>query len=104
MLDSADVFNAIAAPPRRAMLRLLADNDLPAKQLAEHFNMSFSAVSQHLSVLKDAGLVESRKDGKQRIYSLCPEPLQSVSEWIAYYEPFWLDRLSRLGKYLDENP
>ena len=72
--------------------------------LAESFSMTLSAVSQHLSVLKQAGLVVDRRLGKQRIYRLNPQPLRQVSEWLQTYEPFWTERLTELGDYLEENP
>ena len=99
-----DVFAAIAAPPRRAMLAMLAKKETPVMELAESFDMTLSAVSQHLTVLRQAGLVNQRKQGKQRIYSLNPEPLRLVEEWLTFYEPFWAGRLSQLGQYLDEAP
>lgn len=99
----ADVFAAIASEPRRALLDRLSAGDTPVSELAESMNMSLSAVSQHLSVLKDAHLVETIKAGKQRIYRLRPEPLQHVNDWLARYEPFWQDKLQELGKVLEEN-
>jgi len=97
-----DVFSAIAAPARRAMLQMLAHRETPVMELAESFNMTLSAVSQHLTVLRQAGLVTQRKDGRQRLYKLNPQPLQVVSEWLGFYEPFWNDKLGQLGSYLDE--
>ncbi len=97
-----EVFSAISAPARREMLRLLATRDTPVSEMAESFEMSLSAVSQHLSILKDAGLVIQMKAGRQRIYRLNPEPLQAVSDWLSFYEPFWKQRLAELGSYLDE--
>ena len=100
--QSEDVFSAIAAPSRRAMLRMLAGREVPVMELAESFEMTLSAVSQHLTILKQAGLVTVRKDGRQRLYQLNPEPLREVSKWLDFYEPFWTDKLGRLGQYLDE--
>jgi DNA-binding transcriptional ArsR family regulator len=99
--DDADVFHAIADPNRRQLLDLLAAGDLPAQDLADRFEISFAAVSQHLKVLRDAGLVSRRADGRQRIYSLTPDRLRIVAEWTARYRGFWESRLKGLGKYLD---
>jgi DNA-binding transcriptional ArsR family regulator len=99
--SEVDVFHAIADPNRRYLLDLLAAGDLPAQELANRFEISFAAVSQHLKVLRDAGLVSRRADGRQRIYSLTPEPLRAVAEWTASYRKFWESRLKRLGEYLD---
>jgi DNA-binding transcriptional ArsR family regulator len=101
---SADIFQAIADSTRRAILDRLRDGEQPVKQLAEPFNMSMPAISQHLQVLCEAGLVQVRKEGRQRLYRLNPEPLKEVSEWVNPYEQFWQEKLDALGKYLEENP
>lgn len=101
---STDIFQAIADPTRRALLDRLRDGEQPVKQLAEPFNMSLPAISQHLQILCEAGLVEVRKAGRQRLYRLNPEPLKEVSDWITHYEQFWQEKLDALGKYLEENP
>jgi len=100
----ADVFAAISAPARREIIARLSAGEMPVTQLAESFPMTLSAISQHLGVLKDAGLVSQRKEGRQRIYSLNAEPRREVSDWIGRYEPYWTDRLAKLGRYLEENP
>jgi DNA-binding transcriptional ArsR family regulator len=99
-----DVFAAIAAPTRRAILQRLAHREMPVLELAETFDMTLSAVSQHLGILRDAGLVSQTKAGRQRIYRLNPEPLRTVAEWVQAYEPFWNDKLAALGEYLEKNP
>ncbi len=99
---ATDVFHAIADPHRRQLLDLLAAGELPAQELADRFAISFAAISQHLRVLREAGLVARRAEGRQRIYSLTPEPLQQVAEWTAGYRKFWPSRLKLLGAYLDE--
>lgn len=100
---SADVFQAIADPTRRAILDQLRQGEQPFKQLAFPFAMSLPAVSQHLSVLCEAGLVQQRRAGRQRFYRLNPEPLQQVSDWVRHYEPFWQEKLDALGDYLEDN-
>ncbi|HEY9600165.1 MAG TPA: metalloregulator ArsR/SmtB family transcription factor [Allocoleopsis sp.] len=101
---SADIFQAIADPTRRAILDRLRDGEQAVKQLAEPFEMSMPAISQHLQVLCDVGLVTQRKVGRQRLYRLNPEPLREVSDWVNPYERFWQEKLDILGKYLEENP
>lgn len=103
-LASADVFRAISDPTRRAVLDRLAAGELGVGEIASAFDSTLSAISQHLKVLLDTGLVTQRREGRQRIYALNPEPLREVSEWVTQYERFWTQRLDRLGKYLDENP
>ena len=101
---SGDVFNAIAHPVRRSLLDSLADGEQPVNQLARRYRVSRPAVSQHLRILLDADLVESRRDGRTVRYALRADRLAEVQEWISKYERFWLRRLSRLGQYLDRTP
>ncbi len=96
------VFHAVADPNRRRMLDLLAEGESPAQELAARFDISFAAVSQHLKVLHEAGLVSRRAAGRQRIYRLEADRLRIIEQWTARYQRFWRERLDRLGKYLDE--
>ncbi|HVW01897.1 MAG TPA: metalloregulator ArsR/SmtB family transcription factor [Planctomycetaceae bacterium] len=95
-----DVFGAISHPARRRMLDLLVDTDLPVNTIAGHFEMSRPAVSQHLRILLDAGLVTEQRHGRERRYHLVPQRLGPVREWIAHYERFWDERLGRLQQLL----
>jgi DNA-binding transcriptional ArsR family regulator len=95
-----DVFGAISHPARRHMLDLLAESDRSVGALAGHFRMSRPAVSQHLRVLLDAGLVTERRHGRERRYHLVPDRLGPVREWLAHYERFWDDHLRRLQEHL----
>jgi DNA-binding transcriptional ArsR family regulator len=97
-----EVFHAIADPNRRQLLDILAEGDLPARELARHFKISFAAISQHLKVLHDAGLVTRRAEGRQRIYSLNPLQLREVDDWTASYRRFWQGRLKQLRVFLDK--
>lgn len=97
-----DVFGAISHPARRRMLDLLAQADHSVGALAAHFDMSRPAVSQHLRVLLDAGLVTEQRHGRERHYHLVPDRLGPVREWVAQYERFWDERLGRLQKLLSE--
>lgn len=100
--EPADVFTAIAAPVRRAILFQLAQKEAPVQQLAKSFDMTLPAVSQHLAVLKHVGLVKVKKQGQQRIYQLNPKPLKDVADWVQTYEKFWNNKLNALGVYLGE--
>jgi DNA-binding transcriptional ArsR family regulator len=98
---TADVYQAIADPTRRRILDLLAERERPVTELAAPFAMSRPAVSQHLRVLLQAGLVSERRAGRRRLYRLRPAPLQDVDGWLSTYRKFWRSRLDALGEYLD---
>ena len=95
-----DPFVAIADPTRRAILERLAAGDLPVSDLAAPFRMSRPAISQHLRVLRLAGLVRERRLGRERRYSLEAQRLREVHDWVARYERFWAGKLQALGEYL----
>ncbi len=98
----ADVFGAISHPARRRMLDLLVEADRSVNTIAGQFQMSRPAVSQHLRILLDAGLVTEQRHGRERRYHLVPEGLGLVREWIAHYERFWDDHLQRLQDLLSK--
>ena len=96
-----DVFEAISHPARRRMLDLLADNGAaPVHTLAANFTMSRPAVSQHLRVLLDAGLVAEHRHGRERRYRCVPTNLETVRDWVVRYERFWDHNFDRLGRFL----
>lgn len=99
----SDVFQAIANPARRALLDRLRKGEQPVNALAEPFAMTLPGVSQQLRVLRRAGLVKERRQGRQRYYRLNPEPLKEVRNWMRMYERFWSGKLERLGDYLDKH-
>ena len=84
---------AIAAPRRREILRLVRDGELSAGAIAAHFDVTRPAVSQHLGVLKEAGLVSERRNGTRRLYRARP---QGLDELRAFLEDFWDERLDAL--------
>jgi DNA-binding transcriptional ArsR family regulator len=95
-----DVFGAISHPARRRMLDLLAQDDRSVNTIAGHFEMSRPAVSQHLRVLLEAGLVTERRHGRERRYHFVAERLAPVRDWVKQYEVFWDHHLDRLAKHL----
>jgi DNA-binding transcriptional ArsR family regulator len=101
-LASEDVFTAIAHPVRRRLLDLLVGGEQPVNRLATPFEMSRPAISQHLRVLLDVGLVSERRSGRERRYRLHPDGLRQVREWLATYDRFWQERLVALGDHLDK--
>jgi DNA-binding transcriptional ArsR family regulator len=86
---------AIAAPRRRQILTLVRDGELSAGEIAAHFDVTRPAVSQHLNVLKEAGLVTERRNGTRRLYRARPEGLAQLK---AFLEEFWGDRLDALKR------
>jgi DNA-binding transcriptional ArsR family regulator len=101
-----DVYSAVADPTRRRLLRLLADADeLSLHELTARFPMSRTAISKHLAILKEAGLVTDRKVGRETRYRLNAGPLREIQEWVSPYERFWTERIDRLRNLLEEeNP
>jgi len=97
-----DVYRAIADANRRKLLDLLRERERPVQELVPHLDVTVGAVSQHLKVLLDAGLVARRKKGRQRLYRAEPRTLREVHDWTRRYRRFWSSRLDRLGRYLDE--
>lgn len=100
-LMTADVFHAVADPTRRRLLDRLARSESPVNALAAPFRMSRPAVSQHLRILRDAGLVTVRRSGRARLYRLEARRLREVYDWVAHYERFWKQKLKALGEYLE---
>lgn len=94
-----DVYIAIADPTRRELLRLLADaEELPLHELTSHFNMGRTAVSKHLTILKEAQLVTDRKVGRETRYRLNAAPLQEIQDWVSFYEKFWNEKVMHLDR------
>jgi DNA-binding transcriptional ArsR family regulator len=96
----SDVFAALADPTRRALLDRLKGGEQPVGELARRFAVSLSAVSQHLGVLRRAGLVRARRAGRARYYRLEPRPLKTVAAWVRAYERFWSGKLGALEAHL----
>lgn len=97
-----DVFQAIADPTRRQVLRLLAEKELAISEITSHFPISRTAIAKHLQILSEAELVSGRKVGREKLYRLQPEPLTELKQWLAYYEQFWSNKLAIL-KHVVEN-
>lgn len=97
----ADVFTVIAHPVRRQLLSKLTEGEFSVKELAEPFDISRSAISQHLSVLLDSGLVNAEQRGREHTFALQPDGLLEVYSWISQFEELWPVKLDALGDYLD---
>lgn len=89
-------FTALADPTRRTIVELLAEGERSAGELAAEFETSRPAVSRHLRVLREHGLVSAREHGRRRLYALEPAPLAELDEWLSHYREFWTNRLDAL--------
>ena len=98
----AVAFEVVAEPNRRRILDLLRDAERPVGDLVDALAISQPAVSKHLRVLRDAGLVEVRTDAQRRLYRVRPEPLRDIDEWLQPYRRLWSKRLDDLERHLDE--
>ena len=98
-----NTFVALGDPIRQRIVELLAEGDREAGELAAQFDVSRPAVSRHLRVLRETGVVASREDGRRRIYSLRPESLDEIGQWVAKYRSFWAQRLNALEDHLTKD-
>ena len=93
-------FTALSDPTRRAILAKLAKGDATVKDLAKPFNISAPAITKHLKVLENAGLISRSKDAQWRPCKIEPEALKDVSDWVSEYTKIWEERFDRLDEYL----
>jgi DNA-binding transcriptional ArsR family regulator len=98
----ADIFKALADPNRRAMLERLATGELNATALRQGFDISQPAMSQHIAVLRGAGLITERREGRTVHYAVNPDGMAPLTDWLARYQAFWPERLGRLRDFLKE--
>ena len=99
--DEDKLFQALADSSRRAILQSLTQGEAAVKDLTARFDLSQPAVSQHLAVLKDAGLVVSRREGRLVYYRVEPEGMRPLFDWLTHYRFFWSERATRLEQLLD---
>jgi len=97
-----DVFQAIADPTRRAILALLAVQTLTMTSIAEHFKVTRPAISKHVKILAECGLLNIRQQGRERYCEAKLNKLNEVSDWVEQYRQIWEERLDRLEAYLAE--
>lgn len=98
-----DVFQAIADPTRREIMGLLADKTLTLNSVAENFDISRPAISKHIKILSECGLIAIEQKGRERYCHAHPERLREVSEWVSYFHRFWDDKLLALKTHLENN-
>jgi len=98
-----DVFQAIADPTRRAIIGMIAKEPVNVNTIAEQFDVSRQAISLHLKILAECGLLSMKQQGRERICEAKLEKLNEVNEWISQYKQFWNTKLDALDKFLKNN-
>jgi DNA-binding transcriptional ArsR family regulator len=96
------VFRALADPSRRAIFERLSRGEAAVKDLTSRVDISQPAVSQHLATLRQAGLVQERRDGRLVYYRIDPKGLRPLIDWLVHYQAFWPERIDRLHALLEE--
>ncbi len=97
-----DVFQAIADPVRRDIIKLLSHKTLSVNEVAENFNISRPAISKHLKILRECGIIELNKQGREQFCLIQPKSLIPAFMWIEQYQQLWEDRLDSFEKYVNE--
>lgn len=102
IMTRRDVFQAIADPVRRDIIGLLAHQSLTVNEVAGNFPISRPAISKHLRILNECGIVKTHKKGRERYCTIQPQSLRPVSDWIEQYHQLWEDRLDAFADYLEQ--
>jgi DNA-binding transcriptional ArsR family regulator len=97
-----DTFQAIADPTRREILSMIAYQSLNVNSVAEHFDVSRTAVYKHIKILTQCGLIVMRQEGRERYCEAKMEKLNEVAQWVEQYRKFWTSKLDNLENYLEE--
>src|SRR5690349_4753254 len=97
-----DVFQAIADPNRRAIIQLISNQKLTLNGVADHFDISRPAISKHIKILTECGLITINQQGRERYCEARLEKLSEVADWVEAYKQFWLDKLDALDSYLQD--
>lgn len=99
-----DVFQAIADPTRREIIRLIAHKPLPLNSIAENFEVSRPAISKHIKILTECGIVMIHTRGRERYCEARLQQLSEVSQWVEHFRMYWNLKLDALGEFLAETP
>ncbi len=97
-----DVFQAISDPIRREIILLVSENNLTLNGVAENFRISRPAISKHIRILEECGLVTINQQGRERICKINAEPLNEVYDWLAYFDKFWDKKLNSLKNLMEK--
>ena len=101
MSNANSVFSALADENRRKILVMLSRGSMNVNDIAGNFKISRPAISKHLRILQNSKLVKQVKEGRERFYSLNPEPMKSAIDWFKFYDKFWDDKLNSLKKFIE---
>lgn len=96
------IFYSLADPGRRSILQMLCENEMTVNSIADKFNISRPAVSKHLKILYNSNLVKQRQSGRERYYSINPQPLNEIYKWLEYFDKFWDKKLNSLIKHIEK--
>lgn len=96
-----DPFQAIADPVRREIIGLLAEESMKVNAIAEHFDISRPAISKHLKILSECGIVQIKQKGRERFCNIQPETLSEVAAWVDQYRNLWEEKLDSFAAYID---
>lgn len=96
------VFFSLADPTRRDILRRVGESELSVGEIAQHYQLTFAAVSKHLKVLEKAALIIKKRRGKEQLVRLAPQTFIGAAEYLDWYKPFWTYKLDSLNIYLKE--
>ena len=96
------LFHALSDTTRRGILMRVRESDKTVNEIAAQFDISLPAVSKHLSVLEEAGLLSRHKQGRKRICHVEPQQLQNAADWLEFYQSFWNDRLDNLKDFIEK--
>lgn len=97
------IFRAIADPTRRAIISMLAEQDMTLNEVVARFEMSRPAVAKHLGILEEGELITVRRKGRERINSLRPRTLKTVADWVNYFDRFWDEKLAALKEEVEKD-
>jgi DNA-binding transcriptional ArsR family regulator len=103
-MPAAATLEVLAAPSRRDIVDALRGGAQPVNALVARLSLSQPAVSKHLRILREAGVVRVQPDGQRRLYELRPEPLMELAEWLEPYREMWRESLDKLERHLDNKP
>ena len=95
------VFRAIADPTRRSIMSMLADGEQSLGAIASNYEMTRPAVTKHLKILEQGGLIRVRAQGRERLHALQPEALKTVSDWLSFFNQFWDEKLENLKQAVE---